>query len=376
MPARGAGRSFDPRPIRRTAARRAPAGATPYARAVASRFRPGRGGSAAGRPARSRIRPRRGGIVPANGGWGTARERPGGVVDGDPILTVVAVLGGLAWLALSLALRTTARGAPVPVPPLRVAFIPTPDRIDRLYAVARRTQGTVVTEASRLGGHVRFEAGFERRRRAYLFYEARPEGELRSVVSLRLPGRVLPRLALVSRGPGTRSYPQSGPDDWDFTVRGETAAFAPSEEVLERLHLLRECLRGDPKLEVLRRSVRLSVRGLIAHEEAGGTLLSRALSLLEDLDDELQTFEDARAIRVVAVSEPQEHADGPAGSAAESVEAVALVASGPNVCQICGDTMEGDTILCPDCRTPHHRECWAWFGGCSTFGCGVRETRR
>ena len=158
--------------------------------------------------------------------------------------------------------------------------------------------------------------------------------------------------------------------------RGETAAFAPPDEMFERLHLLRESLRGDPKLEVLRKSVRLSVRGLIPHEEAAGTFLSRALFLLEELDDELQAFEDAQAIRVVAVSEPREPADRPAGSAAESVEAVSLVASGPDVCQICGDAMEGDTLLCPECRTPHHRECWAYFGGCSTFGCGVRETRR
>lgn len=43
----------------------------------------------------------------------------------------------------------------------------------------------------------------------------------------------------------------------------------------------------------------------------------------------------------------------------------------PAVCPICcceiapGD----DVVICPDCRTPHHRDCWEENHGCSTYGC-------
>jgi hypothetical protein len=31
-----------------------------------------------------------------------------------------------------------------------------------------------------------------------------------------------------------------------------------------------------------------------------------------------------------------------------------------------------DRIACPRCGIPHHRECWAANGGCTTYGCGGR----
>ncbi len=43
------------------------------------------------------------------------------------------------------------------------------------------------------------------------------------------------------------------------------------------------------------------------------------------------------------------------------------------VCQICGEPITSDAVLCRSCRTPHHRDCWAYCGKCSTYGCG--ETR-
>jgi hypothetical protein len=43
------------------------------------------------------------------------------------------------------------------------------------------------------------------------------------------------------------------------------------------------------------------------------------------------------------------------------------------VCQICGESIEHDVVFCRRCRTPHHQDCWQYYGACSTYGC--RETR-
>ena len=39
------------------------------------------------------------------------------------------------------------------------------------------------------------------------------------------------------------------------------------------------------------------------------------------------------------------------------------------MCQICGQGLEVRVVFCEGCVTPHHRECWEYLGGCSTFGC-------
>jgi hypothetical protein len=40
------------------------------------------------------------------------------------------------------------------------------------------------------------------------------------------------------------------------------------------------------------------------------------------------------------------------------------------VCQICGEPIRDDAVFCRRCRTPHHRDCWEYYGACSTYGCG------
>ncbi len=42
-------------------------------------------------------------------------------------------------------------------------------------------------------------------------------------------------------------------------------------------------------------------------------------------------------------------------------------------CQICGEPLAKDLVYCGGCRTPHHRECWEYFGGCSTYACGHKQ---
>lgn len=43
------------------------------------------------------------------------------------------------------------------------------------------------------------------------------------------------------------------------------------------------------------------------------------------------------------------------------------------ICQICGDAITHQRVLCRRCKTPHHLDCWEYYGACSTYGC--LETR-
>ncbi|MBP89022.1 MAG: hypothetical protein CMJ64_20295 [Planctomycetaceae bacterium] len=43
------------------------------------------------------------------------------------------------------------------------------------------------------------------------------------------------------------------------------------------------------------------------------------------------------------------------------------------VCQICGEDVKLDAVSCRSCRTPHHKDCWEYYGACSTFGCGQKR---
>jgi hypothetical protein len=62
--------------------------------------------------------------------------------------------------------------------------------------------------------------------------------------------------------------------------------------------------------------------------------------------------------------------------AARLAEGVAIVGvgpadarEGPPKCEVCGDPIAGAHVTCTLCRTPFHRDCWTFIGGCSTFGC-------
>ncbi len=42
------------------------------------------------------------------------------------------------------------------------------------------------------------------------------------------------------------------------------------------------------------------------------------------------------------------------------------------ICQICGESITIDMVFCARCMTPHHRDCWQYYGTCSTYGCDER----
>lgn len=46
-----------------------------------------------------------------------------------------------------------------------------------------------------------------------------------------------------------------------------------------------------------------------------------------------------------------------------------LLEEGTGSCPVCGDPMTARVVFCVRCRTPHHAECWAYVGQCSTYGC-------
>jgi hypothetical protein len=49
------------------------------------------------------------------------------------------------------------------------------------------------------------------------------------------------------------------------------------------------------------------------------------------------------------------------------------------VCKVCGDPFDGEEeeiVFCRVCDTPHHRDCWRYFGGCSVYACGERRFSR
>ncbi|HEX5102828.1 MAG TPA: RING finger protein, partial [Pirellulaceae bacterium] len=56
----------------------------------------------------------------------------------------------------------------------------------------------------------------------------------------------------------------------------------------------------------------------------------------------------------------------------ESVK-IAEPDEGESQCQVCGEPLTTDLVFCSACKTPHHRECWEYFGGCSTYACGNKK---
>ena len=45
------------------------------------------------------------------------------------------------------------------------------------------------------------------------------------------------------------------------------------------------------------------------------------------------------------------------------------------ICQVCLNALSVRVVYCDGCVTPHHKECWDYLGGCSTYAC-LRRTYR
>ena len=44
------------------------------------------------------------------------------------------------------------------------------------------------------------------------------------------------------------------------------------------------------------------------------------------------------------------------------------------MCMVCGHEITKQRVDCRLCETPHHKDCWKYFGKCSTYGCHSRKT--
>ena len=60
----------------------------------------------------------------------------------------------------------------------------------------------------------------------------------------------------------------------------------------------------------------------------------------------------------------------------ELAEFVEVMDGRTAVCCVCGEEITDRVVHCRSCRTPHHEDCWKYFGACSTYGCGERRFRR
>jgi hypothetical protein len=111
----------------------------------------------------------------------------------------------------------------------------------------------------------------------------------------------------------------------------------------------------------------LSAREGVYLSVNGGRLMIKKPGLIRDFKTlsrfvslALNVFDHATQASVVGI----EFVDQPAGSS-QAMEEV--------VCQICGEDIKLDAVTCRSCKTPHHKDCWDYYGACSTYGCGQKR---
>ena len=93
-----------------------------------------------------------------------------------------------------------------------------------------------------------------------------------------------------------------------------------------------------------------------------GILVIRRPGMLRDYDDlerltrlGSELFDQAMLTRLAGI---------------EIVAESSVVVSGDAQCKICGEDIHANVVYCLKCRTPHHHDCWQYYGACSTYGCG------
>ncbi len=104
----------------------------------------------------------------------------------------------------------------------------------------------------------------------------------------------------------------------------------------------------------------------------GGRLLIKKYSLIRDrasLDRLVRLGLQLHEAASHTNSEGIDFVDGDDREAALSLTAA--------ICQVCGDEISDDdtpdVVFCRSCKTPHHRDCWQYYGNCSTYGCGQKR---
>ncbi len=113
-----------------------------------------------------------------------------------------------------------------------------------------------------------------------------------------------------------------------------------------------------------------TLRGYLGNDDiyvgiSGGRLLVKKQPLIRD-HNTLESF-------VRMALDLFDHATSAGVEGIDFVEGAgeeALLSLAEAICQICGDEVERDAVFCRSCKTPHHHDCWQYYGCCSTYGCG------
>jgi len=112
------------------------------------------------------------------------------------------------------------------------------------------------------------------------------------------------------------------------------------------------------------------LRGLLGNGDiyislGAGRLLVKKLGLIREFSPLLELVQMSLELHAQALLTHSSGIEFEEQSTAQPVDSA--------MCQVCGDSIESDMIICRRCKTPHHQDCWNYFGRCSTYGCG--ETR-
>jgi hypothetical protein len=140
--------------------------------------------------------------------------------------------------------------------------------------------------------------------------------------------------------------------DRDFIITGNSTGHLRAlltPEVQRAIYRLRRLLANDDIFISINR----------------GRMLVKKLGLLRD---------EARLADYISAA--LDLYDCAAGLESRGVEFLEQAAADPTtevVCQICGEAIVEELVHCRRCKTPHHEDCWQYFGGCSTFGCGEKR---
>ncbi|HEV3164145.1 MAG TPA: hypothetical protein VGZ22_08945 [Isosphaeraceae bacterium] len=137
---------------------------------------------------------------------------------------------------------------------------------------------------------------------------------------------------------------------------------------------------ADIAREFLSPTVRGSVENLRKMSPPAGMLLSvNPERILVQVDRNLGTNADALAYAVREALGIHDHLQTSVASrlrqgiAIVGVGPAPIEEAGPPMCKVCGESINLHHVVCTTCRTPHHRDCWVFVGGCSIFGCNGKQ---
>lgn len=118
----------------------------------------------------------------------------------------------------------------------------------------------------------------------------------------------------------------------------------------------------DLHLSISGGTLRITKNSWLSH----GDELKRFISLCEQLYDGLL---HARHTGIEFL--PPVSSSDPARANAGSRLAELDLAAGQ--CRVCGDSLAQKIVYCASCQTPHHLDCWHYFGSCSVYACGQKR---